>query len=206
MTRPFEGIRIIDITHVLAGPFAAYQLAVLGVIKVEHPDEPDQSRETGTDRTLNRRNMGTSFLTQGSNKKSITVDLKTEVGREILKKLVARADVLVENYRPGAFEVLGLGYEALSKINPRLIYCSISAFGQDGVRREQTAYDHVIQATSGIMASGPAPRRLTRSRSAHRRSITRPARWAPLRSPAPSSSASAPARASTSTSRCSALR
>jgi crotonobetainyl-CoA:carnitine CoA-transferase CaiB-like acyl-CoA transferase len=74
MTRPFEGIRIIDITHVLAGPFAAYQLAVLGadVIKVEHPDEPDQSRETGTDRALNRRNMGTSFLTQGSNKESIT--------------------------------------------------------------------------------------------------------------------------------------
>src|SRR6266446_672875 len=155
MTRPFEGIRIIDITHVLAGPFAAYQLAVLGadVIKVEHPNEPDQSREGGTDRALNRRNMGTSFLTQGSNKKSITLDLKTEAGREILKKLVARADVLVENYRPGAFEALGLGYEALLKINPRLIYCSISAFGQNGVRREQTAYDHVIQASSGIMAS-----------------------------------------------------
>ncbi len=155
MTRPFEGIRIIDITHVLAGPFAAYQLAVLGadVIKVEHPDEPDQSREGGTDRALNRRNMGTSFLTQGSNKRSITLDLKTVEGREILKKLVATSDVLVQNYRPGAFEALGLGYEALLEINPRLIYCSISAFGQDGVRREQTAYDHVIQATSGIMAS-----------------------------------------------------
>jgi crotonobetainyl-CoA:carnitine CoA-transferase CaiB-like acyl-CoA transferase len=155
MTRPFEGIRIIDITHVLAGPFAAYQLAVLGadVIKVEHPDEPDQSREGGTDRMLNRKNMGTSFLTQGSNKRSITLDLKQEAGRDILKKLVAGADVLVENYRPGAFEALGLGYEALLKINPRLIYCSISAFGQDGVRREQTAYDHVIQATSGIMAA-----------------------------------------------------
>jgi crotonobetainyl-CoA:carnitine CoA-transferase CaiB-like acyl-CoA transferase len=155
MTRPFEGIRIIDITHVLAGPFAAYQLAVLGadVIKVEHPEEPDQSREGGTDRALNRRNMGTSFLTQGSNKRSITLDLKTEAGREILKKLVASADVLVENYRPGAFEALGLGYEAMLKINPRLIYCSISAFGQDGARREQTAYDHVIQATSGIMAA-----------------------------------------------------
>jgi crotonobetainyl-CoA:carnitine CoA-transferase CaiB-like acyl-CoA transferase len=155
MTRPFEGIRIIDITHVLAGPFAAYQLAVLGadVIKIEHPDEPDQSREGGTDRALNRRNMGTSFLTQGSNKRSITLDLKTEDGREILKKLVATSDVLVQNYRPGAFEALGLGYEALLKINPRLIYCSISAFGQDGARREQTAYDHVIQATSGIMAS-----------------------------------------------------
>jgi crotonobetainyl-CoA:carnitine CoA-transferase CaiB-like acyl-CoA transferase len=155
MTRPFEGITIIDITHVLAGPFATYQLAVLGadVIKVEHPEEPDQSRETGADRVLNRRNMGTSFLTQGSNKRSITLDLKTEEGREILKKLVARSDVLVENYRPGAFEALELGYEALRKINPRLIYCSISAFGQDGVRREQTAYDHVIQATSGIMAA-----------------------------------------------------
>jgi crotonobetainyl-CoA:carnitine CoA-transferase CaiB-like acyl-CoA transferase len=155
MTRPFEGIRIIDITHVLAGPFAAYQLAVLGadVIKVEHPDEPDQSREGGTDRALNHGNMGTSFLTQGSNKRSITLDLKTEAGREILKKLVAGADVLVENYRPGAFEALGLGYEAMLEINPRLIYCSISAFGQDGVRHEQTAYDHVIQATSGIMAT-----------------------------------------------------
>src|ERR1700676_24348 len=154
MTRPFEGIRIIDITHVLAGPFAAYQLAVLGadVIKVEHPDDPDQSRSSGTDRALNRAQMGTSFLTQGSNKRAITLDLKEESGREILKRLVAGADVLVENYRPGAFAALGLGYEALAAINPRLVYCSISAFAQDGPRREQTAYDHVIQATSGLMA------------------------------------------------------
>jgi len=155
MTRPFEGIRIIDITHVLAGPFAAYQLAVLGadVIKIEHPDDPDQSRGSGTDRALNRRNMGTGFLTQGSNKRSMTLDLKKPAGRDILRRLVAGADVLVQNYRPGAFEALGLGYEDLLKVNPRLIYCSISAFGRDGVRREQTAYDHVIQATSGIMAS-----------------------------------------------------
>jgi crotonobetainyl-CoA:carnitine CoA-transferase CaiB-like acyl-CoA transferase len=154
MTRPFEGIRIIDITHVLAGPFAAYQLAVLGadVIKIEHPDDPDQSRDGGTDKALNRKHMGTSFLTQGSNKRSITLDLKTEGGREILKRLVAGADVLVENFRPGAFAALGLGYEAMLQLNPRLIYCSISAFGQDGPRREQTAYDHVIQATSGLMA------------------------------------------------------
>jgi crotonobetainyl-CoA:carnitine CoA-transferase CaiB-like acyl-CoA transferase len=154
MTRPFEGIRVIDVTHVLAGPFATYQLAVLGadVIKVEHPDEPDQSRTNGTDKALNRRNMGTSFLTQASNKRSITLDLKEERDREILKRLVVTADVFVENYRPGAFEALGLGYEALSAINPRLIYASFSAFGQGGPRREQTAYDHVIQATSGIMA------------------------------------------------------
>jgi crotonobetainyl-CoA:carnitine CoA-transferase CaiB-like acyl-CoA transferase len=152
--RPFEGIRVIDVTHVLAGPFATYQLAVLGadVIKVEHPDDPDQSRGVGSDKELNRRNMGTAFLTQASNKRSITLDLKQEHDREILKKLVATADVFVENYRPGAFEALGLGYEALSAINPRLIYASFSAFGQNGPRGAQTAYDHVIQATSGIMA------------------------------------------------------
>jgi crotonobetainyl-CoA:carnitine CoA-transferase CaiB-like acyl-CoA transferase len=152
--RPFEGIRVIDVTHVLAGPFATYQLAVLGadVIKVEHPDDPDQSRGAGSDKTLNRRNMGTSFLTQASNKRSIALDLKLEKDREILKKLVATADVFVENYRPGAFEALGLGYDALAAINPRLIYASFSAFGQEGPRGPQTAYDHVIQATSGIMA------------------------------------------------------
>ncbi len=154
MARPFEGIRVIDITHVLAGPFATYQLAVLGadVIKVEHPDEPDQSRLTGSDRELNRRKMGTGFLTQASNKRAITADLKSEAGKEILRRLMRTADVLVENYRPGAFEALGLGYEALSAINPKLIYASFSAFGQAGPRRSQTAYDHVIQATSGIMA------------------------------------------------------
>jgi crotonobetainyl-CoA:carnitine CoA-transferase CaiB-like acyl-CoA transferase len=154
MQRPFEGIRVIDATHVLAGPFATYQLAVLGadVIKVEHPDEPDQSRGTGTDKALNRINMGTSFLTQASNKRSITLDLKADSDRDILKRLAATADVFVENYRPGAFEALGLGYDALSAINPRLIYASFSAFGQHGPRGGQTAYDHVIQATSGIMA------------------------------------------------------
>ena len=157
--RPFEGIRIIDITHVLAGPFAAYQLALLGadVIKVEPPDDPDQSRDSGPDLALNRANMGSYFLTQGSNKRAITLDLKQKAGQEVLKKLVAGADVLVENFRPGAFEALGLGWEALSAINPRLIYCSMSAFGQEGPRGVQTAYDHVIQATSGIMAATGTP-------------------------------------------------
>src|SRR5229473_4644689 len=116
-------------------------------------DEPDQTRDGGTDRTLNRRGMGTSYLTQGSNKRAITLDLKSEAGREILKRLVQRADIMVENYRPGAFAALGLGYDVMSEINPRLIYCSISAFGQDGPRGRQTAYDHVIQATSGLMAT-----------------------------------------------------
>ena len=157
--QPFEGIRVIDATHVLAGPFATYQLAVLGadVIKVEHPDDPDQSRGVGTDKDLNRRNMGTAFLTQASNKRSLVLDLKQEKDRDILKKLAATADVLVENYRPGAFEALGLGYDALAAINPRLIYASFSAFGQHGPRSAQTAYDHVIQATSGIMAMTGTP-------------------------------------------------
>ena len=152
--RPFEGIRVIDATHVLAGPFAAYQLAVLGadVIKIEDPNDPDQSRGSGTDKALNDAQMGTSFLTQASNKRSVALDLKQERDRDILKELVTTADVFVENYRPGAFEALGLGYDALSAINPRLIYASFSAFGQNGPRGSQTAYDHVIQATSGIMA------------------------------------------------------
>jgi crotonobetainyl-CoA:carnitine CoA-transferase CaiB-like acyl-CoA transferase len=159
MARPFEGIRVIDVTHVLAGPFATYQLAVLGadVIKVEHPDDPDQSRGSGTDRALNRAQLGTSFLAQASNKRAITLDLKAERDRDILKKLVATADVFVENYRPGALDALGLGYAALSAINPRLIYASFSAFGDTGPRRRRTAYDHVIQATSGIMAMTGTP-------------------------------------------------
>jgi crotonobetainyl-CoA:carnitine CoA-transferase CaiB-like acyl-CoA transferase len=154
--RPFEGVRILDCTHVLAGPFTAYQLAVLGadVIKVEDPNEPDQSRETGGDVSLNKARMGTSFLTQGSNKRSIALDLKTEGGRAALKRLVVEwADVLIENYRPGAFKALGLGYEDLARLKPRLIYASMTAFGQDGPRGTQTAYDHAIQATSGITAA-----------------------------------------------------
>src|SRR4029077_207880 len=159
MQRPFEGIRIIDITHVLAGPFAAYQLGLMGadVIKVEHPDDPDQSRDSGSDNVLNHAGMGTGFLTQGSNKRAITLNLKTEQGREILKKLVATADVLVENYRAGAFEALGLGYEDMRKINPKLIYASFSAFGQAAPRREQTAYDRGIQSTSGTMTLTGTP-------------------------------------------------
>jgi crotonobetainyl-CoA:carnitine CoA-transferase CaiB-like acyl-CoA transferase len=101
--------------------------------------------------------MGTAYLTQASNKRSITLDLKQARGRNTLKKLVVTADVFVENYRPGAFEALGLGYAELAAINPRLIYASFSAFGQQGPRGVQTAYDHVIQATSGIMATTGMP-------------------------------------------------
>jgi crotonobetainyl-CoA:carnitine CoA-transferase CaiB-like acyl-CoA transferase len=154
--RPFEGVKIIDCTHVLAGPFATYQLAVLGadVIKIDDANEPDQQRESGADMSLNKARMGTGFLTQGSNKRSIAINLKTEAGREALKRLVRDwADVFVENYRPGAFEALGLGYKDLSRLKPKLVYASMSAFGQQGPRREQTAYDMVISATSGLTAA-----------------------------------------------------
>jgi crotonobetainyl-CoA:carnitine CoA-transferase CaiB-like acyl-CoA transferase len=130
--RPFEGIKILDLTHVLAGPFATYQLALLGadVIKIEPPGEPDQTRNIGADKTLNAVGMGTFYLAQASNKRSITLDLKTKPGREILEKLVVRSDVLVENYRPGALAALGLAADAVMALNPRLIYASMSAFGQ----------------------------------------------------------------------------
>lgn len=154
--QPFEGVKILDCTHVLAGPFAAYQLGVLGadVIKVEDPNEPDQSRESGADMALNKKRMGTGFLTQGSNKRSIALNLKTKEGQEALKRLVKDwADVFVENYRPGALASLGLGYEDFAKLNPKLVYASMTAFGQEGPRGNMTAYDHAIQATSGITAT-----------------------------------------------------
>ena len=158
--RPFEGIKILDCTHVLAGPFAAYQLALLGadVVKVDDPNAPDQSRESGADMALNEKGFGPGVITQGANKRCIALDLKTEGGRAALKKLATEwADVLVENYRPGAFKALGLGYDELSKLNPGLIYASMTAFGQDGPRGFMTAYDQAIQATSGITASTGTP-------------------------------------------------
>jgi len=157
--RPFEGIKIIDVTHVLAGPFAAYQLALLGadVIKVEDPHQCDQSREGGSDHDLAAKKMGLQFMTQASNKRAITLNLKSEKGREVLKKLVKDADIFVENYRSGAFAKLGLGYKDLSAINPRLIYCSMTAFGQDGPRGQMTAYDHAIQSSSGMMYTSGTP-------------------------------------------------
>ncbi len=153
--RPFDGIRILDLTHVLAGPFCTYQLAVLGAetIKIEEPGTGDIARQTGADKALNRQLMGTGYLTQGANKRCLTLDLKDPRGREILKRLVAGADVLVENFRAGAMAALGLGYEDLRAINPRLVYCSMTGFGQEGPKAQHNAYDCVIQAISGLMST-----------------------------------------------------
>ena len=144
----FEGIQVIDLTHVIAGPFSTYQLGVMGatVIKIENPSDPDMMRFEGAEADSNRRGMGTSFHAQSANKKSVAVDLKTKQGQEIIRKLAETADVLVENFRSGALEKLGLGYESLKAINPRLIYCSLTGFGQTGPKANHTAYDNVIQA------------------------------------------------------------
>ena len=151
----FEGIQVIDMTHVIAGPFSTYQLGVMGatIIKIENPSNPDMMRFEGVDYDSNKRAMGTSFHAQSANKLSVAVDIKTADGQEIIRKLSKESDVLVENYRCGSLENLGLGYKSLKTQNPGLIYCSLTGFGQTGPKSQHTAYDNVIQAFSGLMAS-----------------------------------------------------
>jgi len=149
-----EGIRVVDMTNVLSGPFATLHLSLLGaeVIKIENPDGGDLARKLGNVPKYNQALMGTSFLAQNANKKSLTLNLKTPEGKEIFRKLIATADVLVENFRPAVMARLGFAYEELCKINPRLIYCAISGFGQSGPDALKPAYDQIIQGLSGVMA------------------------------------------------------
>jgi CoA:oxalate CoA-transferase len=158
-TRPLHGIRVLDLTNVLAGPFACHQLAHLGadVIKVENRQGGDLARQLGADAELNRRFMGVSFLAQNPGKRSITIDFKHAQGKAVFRKLVASADVVVENFRPGVMQRLGLGYEDLLKEQPKLIYCAISGFGQQGPLRDLPAYDQIIQGMSGMMSITGAP-------------------------------------------------
>lgn len=149
-----DGIRILDLTNVLAGPFCCYQLAVQGadVIKVEVPGTGDLARVLGSISTLNKSFMGVSFLTQNASKRSITINLKSARGRDVFSRLLATADVVVENFRPGVMDRLGLGYDTLSQMKPGLIYCAISGFGQTGPLRENPAYDQIVQGMSGVMS------------------------------------------------------
>lgn len=154
MAKPLAGLRVLDLTNVLAGPFCCHQLAHFGaeVIKVEAPGRGDLARQLGADAELNRRGMGISFLAQNPGKKSITLNLKTAEGVALLKRLAETADVLVENYRPGVMDRLGVGHEVLKAVNPRLIYCAISGFGQDGPWIDRPAYDQIVQGVSGVMS------------------------------------------------------
>ncbi len=159
MSAPLAGIRVLDLTNVLAGPFCCHQLAHMGadVIKVEARGDGDLARQLGADAELNRRHMGVSFLAQNAGKRSITVDLKHPRGKEAFLRLVRSAQVVVENFRPGVMQRLGLGFEALRAENPTLVYCAISGFGQDGPLRDLPAYDQIVQGMSGMMSITGAP-------------------------------------------------
>ncbi|UXH76522.1 CaiB/BaiF CoA transferase family protein [Roseateles amylovorans] len=151
---PLQGFRVLDLTNVLAGPFCGHQLAHLGadVIKVESREGGDLARQLGADPDLNAKLMGVSFLAQNAGKRSITLDLKQPRGREVFLALVRTADVLIENFRPGVMDRLGLGHEALKAHRPGLVYCAISGFGQTGPLRDLPAYDQIIQGMSGVMS------------------------------------------------------
>ncbi len=148
---PLENIRILDLSRDLAGPFCSMVLADLGaeVIKVEMPGKGDEARSWGPPFIGGE---SAYFLSVNRNKKSVTINLKTEEGREILYKLVEKSDVFIENFRPQVTEKLKINYEKISKINPRIIYCSISGFGYTGPYKDRPAYDIIIQGMSGIMS------------------------------------------------------
>ena len=146
---PLHGVRVIDMTRVLAGPFCTMSLGDMGaeVIKVEEPGRGDDTR--GWPPFVHGE--ATYFLSVNRNKKSLTLDLKAPDGQEILRRLLASADVVVENFRPGTMERLGFGYETLERANPRLIYCSISGFGESGPEAHRPGYDLIVQGESGVM-------------------------------------------------------
>ncbi len=165
MTKLLEGVRVLDLTNVLAGPFCCYQLAQLGadVIKVETPETGDLARQLGADPDLNTRRMGASFLAQNAGKRSVTINLKHPKGRETFLRLAGTADAVVENFRPGVLDRLGVGYDALLAAHPGLVYCGITGFGADGPLRDNPAYDQIVQGLSGVMSitgdAGSAPLR-----------------------------------------------
>jgi crotonobetainyl-CoA:carnitine CoA-transferase CaiB-like acyl-CoA transferase len=152
--RPLTGLHVLDLTSVLAGPYCTYHLALLGaeVVKVELPASGDLARHLGPDPALNEAGLGTSFLAQNAGKRSIELDLKDDVDRVSFVDLIGRSDILVENFRAGVMQRLGFGWERLHALNPRLIYCAISGFGQTGPLRHVPAYDQVIQGLSGMMS------------------------------------------------------
>lgn len=159
MFQPLQGIRIVDLSQVLAGPYATYQLALMGaeVLKIEKPGEGDWTRIGGPLPDLAERKMGLGFLIHNAGKKSVTLDLKSDEGLALALRLIETADVFVENFKPGVADRLGLGFKALNDINPRLVYCSISAYGQEGPLSHRPAYDHVVQGMCGIMTTTGKP-------------------------------------------------
>ncbi|MCP5371933.1 MAG: CoA transferase [Hyphomicrobiales bacterium] len=159
MPQAFAGLRVVEFGHVISAPVSAQVLALLGaeVVKVENPGDGDMMRRTFTDAELADRLQAPGFLTSNLGKRSIALDLKSEAGRAVAWKLVERADVVIENYRVGVMRRMGFGYDAVRARNPRVIYCSISGYGQEGPRAEEPAYDSAIQAVSGMMSHNGHP-------------------------------------------------
>lgn len=155
MSAALEGYRILDLTHVLAGPFCCYQLGVLGaqVIKLEPPQQPDMMRAEGPDTELAQQHMGLHYQSQNAGKLAMSLDISCDAGREVFNRLVATADVLVTNYRRVSQQRLGLDWQTLAQVNPRLITCSITGFGHTGPKANDAAYDNVIQAFSGLLSA-----------------------------------------------------
>jgi crotonobetainyl-CoA:carnitine CoA-transferase CaiB-like acyl-CoA transferase len=153
--RPLDGIRVVDLTRVLSGPYCTMQLGDLGaeVIKVERPGEGDDTRAFAPPF---QGDQAAYFLSVNRNKKSITLDMKSERGKEVLWRLIDVSDVVVENFRPGAMDRLGLGYDAVKARRPAMVYCSISGFGDTGIQKDRPGYDVIVQGEAGIMdITGP---------------------------------------------------
>lgn len=153
-SQPLKKLRVLDLTQVFAGPYCTYQLALLGaqVIKIEPPGG-ELTRYGGAVPELSKQGLGLSFCTQNAQKSCVEMDLKDPQQVAKLLALAADADVFVQNFRPGVARRLGLGESVLAQVNPRLVYCSISAYGEEGPIGHRPAYDHVVQAMSGIMCT-----------------------------------------------------
>jgi crotonobetainyl-CoA:carnitine CoA-transferase CaiB-like acyl-CoA transferase len=153
MSKPFAGVKILDFTRVLAGPYASYQLALLGadVIKIESR-EGDDMRYGNRANDWEKRGLAAPWVAVNGNKRSITMDLKQPKALEVIKRMVPKVDVVMENFRPGVMDKLGIGYDTLKEINPRLIYAAVSGFGQVGPDKGTAAFDGMIQAMSGLMS------------------------------------------------------
>ncbi|MGL6071008.1 CaiB/BaiF CoA transferase family protein, partial [Craterilacuibacter sp.] len=157
MSGALAGIKVVDLSRVLAGPWAGQLLADLGaeVVKVERPGAGDDTRQWAPPALAD--GSAAYFLSTNRGKRSLTIDITRPEGQEIVRRLVADADVLLENYKVGGLAKYGLDYESLSAINPRLVYCSITGFGQDGPYAERPGYDYIVQGMSGLMSiTGPA--------------------------------------------------
>ena len=208
---PLKGVRVIELARILAGPWAGQLLADLGadVIKVENPDGGDDTRKWGPPFVIGQdgENLSAAYYHScNRGKRSVAIDFSTPEGAETVRKLVATADVLIENFKLGGLKKYGLDYDSLTRINPRLVYCSITGFGQDGPYAPRAGYDFIIQGMSGHDVDHRRGRTASRRRSASRSPTSSPGSIRSSPSRRRCAMPRRPAKASTSTWRCSTRR